>query len=662
MPLVAFGAGQAGNQILGLTARYVGPLTGQGKKQPGYAFIDSEPKVVRPLRTPGDPCYLPFASAECIVYDQNGRGNNWAWGYTGAASHRQRAGDGPYLSNERGDTLAARSVASIRRQAEATDRFDSLMLVHSLGGGTGSGLSSRLMELTRDAYPDATIISACVAPFETGDTPLQWYNTVLTLATAHEVADVIAFFDNTDLLQRTGKLRAQAASLFTHDDGLGGSRPGSASSSSSTGAGANNSSGSKISTQDVNNTVAQCLAGLMLPTKHRKGIPRVTRTTVAADNDVESESAFGRPGWVNVAEGIAKPQDAFHNPYAEPEGEEADGTGAEDDDGFDADGPFSTSHPSFGRPLTSVPWDALGFAQHMVPSPAFKYVDIRSAAPLQPARMPLGSSSISGGDPSSVNWVDLSEMIVDTLPRHDRSGRPVITLTSLLTARGASQADCDAIDPSLNRKGDRAGMANGSGPGRPGASSSSAAGGRGGRPSTYSRGHALAGASEASAWRGLPQGPDWNQVALRLKRAQTFATSAVPPERARLARLSPCPVYESPIAPLRQPRTLTLASNSSWHVPVLTKAVQRVGLQMRVRAYLHWYERFGIDAEHITVAAESVAEAADAYASLLPMSRSATATATSSSSAYYRDSTRSSLQPSASRGGHSSGYGAGPRR
>jgi hypothetical protein len=613
MSFVACGAGQAGNQILGLTARYMGPLTppqqqpsvsssssgsssssrAAAVRQPGYTFVDSEPKVVRPLRTPGDPLHLPFATPECVVFDHNGRGNNWAWGYTGAANHRQPLGDGGgHLTSARGDTLAARALAAVRKQAEACDTFDSLMLVHSLGGGTGSGLGSRLLELVRDAYPTATLLSACVAPFSTGDTPLQWYNTVLTLATAHEVADGVLLFDNADLMARAGRLRAAGEALYpAHHHGTGGSsgagRPASAG-GGSPGGGSN----ARVSTTDLNSVVAQCLAGVLLPTRHRRRLPRAKRLAAGAgdDDDGGSAGADGRPAWVSIAPAAAAAEaGAFHNPYAEQEDD--------DDEGGDDFGAGAAALSQLvGRPLMPAPFDALAFVQDLVPAPAYKYIDVRSAAPLQGG----AAAATSGGrlpalEPSAVAWTDLGGMIVDTLPRTDRGGRPVTTLAARLVARGASQADCDAVDPSLAALkdkggssaaagGDRRAPAGGSGPGRPG---------RGG---------------------ALP--PPFSS---RLSRAQAFS-SALPPDRQRSARLTPGPVYTSPLAPLPQPRSLTLASNSTAHAHLLATAVSRVRLQASVGAYLHWYDRFGISAEHVAVAADSVADMVDAYGALAPTS------------------------------------------
>jgi len=56
------------------------------------------------------------------------------------------------------------------------------ILVHSLTGGTGSGLGARLIETLRDAYPLAYNTAVSVSPHLSGDSPLQHYNSLLSLA------------------------------------------------------------------------------------------------------------------------------------------------------------------------------------------------------------------------------------------------------------------------------------------------------------------------------------------------------------------------------------------------------------------------------------------------------------------------------------------------
>jgi len=43
---------------------------------------------------------------------------------------------------------------AIRRAAEMCDSLQSFFLLHSLGGGTGSGLGSYIMTLLHDDYPE----------------------------------------------------------------------------------------------------------------------------------------------------------------------------------------------------------------------------------------------------------------------------------------------------------------------------------------------------------------------------------------------------------------------------------------------------------------------------------------------------------------------------
>ena len=56
-------------------------------------------------------------------------------------------------------------------------------MMHSLSGGTGSGLGSRLIEALRDEYGLGHLMSCAFAPHTSGESPLQHYNSLLTLAT-----------------------------------------------------------------------------------------------------------------------------------------------------------------------------------------------------------------------------------------------------------------------------------------------------------------------------------------------------------------------------------------------------------------------------------------------------------------------------------------------
>lgn len=64
-----------------------------------------------------------------MIKDVSGAGNNWAHG---------NAKYGPELHDE--------LMNKIRREAEEADSLQCFMLFHSIGGGTGSGVGTYILE------------------------------------------------------------------------------------------------------------------------------------------------------------------------------------------------------------------------------------------------------------------------------------------------------------------------------------------------------------------------------------------------------------------------------------------------------------------------------------------------------------------------------------
>ena len=73
-------------------------------------------------------------------------------------------------------------MEALRKEVERSDFFLGMVLVHSLAGGTGSGLGSRLVEEYRDTFGKSYLMSASIWPNSSGETPLQHYNTCFSLA------------------------------------------------------------------------------------------------------------------------------------------------------------------------------------------------------------------------------------------------------------------------------------------------------------------------------------------------------------------------------------------------------------------------------------------------------------------------------------------------
>eukprot|EP00439_Symbiodinium_sp_Y106_P008678 s4625_g1.t1 len=71
-----------------------------------------------------------------------------------------------------------------------------MIALHSVAGGTGSGLGSFALKSVRDAFPSAALASISVWPFETGEVSVQCYNASLTLAAIYEHADLAVVCEN----------------------------------------------------------------------------------------------------------------------------------------------------------------------------------------------------------------------------------------------------------------------------------------------------------------------------------------------------------------------------------------------------------------------------------------------------------------------------------
>lgn len=194
----------------------------------GYArciLVDTEPKVVSMVQQ-----RMPtFLRKENVVCEQSGRGNNWAHGYYGLPQKKQlqherrsraaaftvprRPGGGrssPVLE------LAMRSLHTELHRAEY-GLPETVVVVHSVAGGTGSGLGSRLVEGIRrwhtwdgeegeDPAVEGALgrrckalylVSVAVLPFETvSDVSVQYINMALCLSCVMPLVDGILFLKN----------------------------------------------------------------------------------------------------------------------------------------------------------------------------------------------------------------------------------------------------------------------------------------------------------------------------------------------------------------------------------------------------------------------------------------------------------------------------------
>lgn len=97
------------------------------------------------------------------IMDVSGAGNNFAHGYF-------------FYGPQYQDKLCE----GIRRNVERCESLQAFSLIHSLGGGTGSGVGSYLLSLLADEFNKVTRFSTCIYPSEENDVITSPYNTILS--------------------------------------------------------------------------------------------------------------------------------------------------------------------------------------------------------------------------------------------------------------------------------------------------------------------------------------------------------------------------------------------------------------------------------------------------------------------------------------------------
>ncbi|KAI9673342.1 MAG: gamma-tubulin [Trizodia sp. TS-e1964] len=112
--------------------------------------------------------------------DGVGAGNNWATGYS------------------TGENVYEEVMEMIDREADGSDSLEGFMLLHSIAGGTGSGLGSFLLERLNDRFPKKLIQTYSVFPDtqSAGDVVVHPYNSLLAMRRLTQSADSVVVLDN----------------------------------------------------------------------------------------------------------------------------------------------------------------------------------------------------------------------------------------------------------------------------------------------------------------------------------------------------------------------------------------------------------------------------------------------------------------------------------
>jgi tubulin alpha len=151
--------------------------TGAGKHVPRAIFVDLEPSVVDEIRT-GQ--YAKLFHPEQLLNGKEDAANNYARGHYTV-----------------GKEIVDLTLDRIRKLADGCTGLQGFLVFHSVGGGTGSGFGSLLLERLSVDYGKKSKLDFCIYPSPQVSTAVvEPYNSVLSTHSLLEHTDVAFMLDN----------------------------------------------------------------------------------------------------------------------------------------------------------------------------------------------------------------------------------------------------------------------------------------------------------------------------------------------------------------------------------------------------------------------------------------------------------------------------------
>ena len=167
------------------------PSGTNNKYVPRNVTVDLEPGAIDVVRSgPLGKLFRP----DNFIHAQDSGGNNFAKGF--------------YTE---GAELMDSVMDAARKEAEKTDMLQGFQLIHSIGGGTGSGLGTNLLTKLREEFPDRMLATWSVLPSpKVSEVVVEPYNATLSFHQLVENADLSFCLDNEalyDICQKTLKIK-----------------------------------------------------------------------------------------------------------------------------------------------------------------------------------------------------------------------------------------------------------------------------------------------------------------------------------------------------------------------------------------------------------------------------------------------------------------------
>mmetsp|Transcript_9845 Transcript_9845/g.30343 ORF Transcript_9845/g.30343 Transcript_9845/m.30343 type:complete len:465 (+) Transcript_9845:154-1548(+) len=151
--------------------------TGSGKYVPRSLYVDLEPSVIDEVRT-GE--YRKLFHPEQLISGKEDAANNFARGHYTV-----------------GKSLVDQTLDKIRKLADQCEGLQGFLVFHSVGGGTGSGFGSLVLERLSVDYAKKSKLDFCVYPSpQISTSVVEPYNSTLATHALLEHTDVAFMLDN----------------------------------------------------------------------------------------------------------------------------------------------------------------------------------------------------------------------------------------------------------------------------------------------------------------------------------------------------------------------------------------------------------------------------------------------------------------------------------
>ncbi|WP_176159439.1 tubulin beta chain [Prosthecobacter debontii] len=143
---------------------------------PRSVMVDLEPSVINQIKATTGSLFNPAN----LITRMEGAGGNFAVGYMGA-----------------GREVLPEAMARLDYEISKCDHVGGIIVLHAIGGGSGSGFGSLLIEEIKEKYPEHPILSCAILPSpQVSSVVTEPYNTVFALSTLRRFADACLIFDN----------------------------------------------------------------------------------------------------------------------------------------------------------------------------------------------------------------------------------------------------------------------------------------------------------------------------------------------------------------------------------------------------------------------------------------------------------------------------------